>query len=254
MSVSNGPNACTGLAGLPMPDLVVDKAAIRHAATVILLRDGETNPRVLMGQRGSKAAFMPSKFVFPGGAVDQGDHDIPLAQTMPESSCNALAEDADSSLSHGLQVAAIREMWEETGLILGQRGEWSGQPPVDWASYAKTGFVPSAAEFSFVFRAITPPGRPRRFDARFFLADANAIQGDPDDFSRASDELSQLQWVALSDMRNYDLPFITQVVLAEIAEIARTGQQTGGVPFYKNDDEQSLFLRLGGRSPLHAIR
>ena len=48
---------------------MTDKTAIRNAATVILLRDRLENPRVLMGQRGAKAAFMPNKFVFPGGAV-----------------------------------------------------------------------------------------------------------------------------------------------------------------------------------------
>lgn len=236
-----------------MPDRAVDKSAIRHAATVILLRDADSAPKVLMGQRGSKAAFMPSKFVFPGGAVDPGDHTVPLTRTMSVNCCTALSEDADSGLAHALQIAAIREMWEETGLILGAPGNWSETPAADWADYARTGHVPSAAGFRFIFRAITPPGRPRRFDARFFLADASAIQGNPDDFSRASDELSLLQWIPLSDVRSYDLPFITQVVLAEVAEIACTGQQSGGVPFYKNDDEQSLFLRLGGRSPLDEI-
>ena len=49
---------------------MTDKTAIRNAATVILLRDRLENPRVLMGQRGANAAFMPNKFVFPGGAVD----------------------------------------------------------------------------------------------------------------------------------------------------------------------------------------
>ena len=236
-----------------MVDPAVDKTAIRHAATVILLRDRGTNPRVLMGQRGAKAAFMPSKFVFPGGAVDEGDHNIALAGAMSGTCRLALSEDSNSTLTHGLQVAAIREMWEESGLILGHAGPWPESPPEDWYSFAATGHLPSAAGLKFVFRAITPPGRPRRFDARFFLADASCVQGDLDDFSHASDELSQLQWIALSDARSYNLPFITQVVLAEVAEIARTGHQFGGVPFYKNDDEQSLFRRLGGRNPLDQI-
>ena len=56
----------------------IDKTAIRHASTVIVLRDRLTKPRVLMGQRGATAAFMPNKFVFPGGAVDAEDAEIPL--------------------------------------------------------------------------------------------------------------------------------------------------------------------------------
>ena len=57
----------------------IDKTAIRNAATVMVLRDRTTDPHVLMGQRGAKAAFMPSKFVFPGGAVDAADADVPLS-------------------------------------------------------------------------------------------------------------------------------------------------------------------------------
>ncbi|MBS9716991.1 NUDIX domain-containing protein [Pseudohalocynthiibacter aestuariivivens] len=228
----------------------MDKTAIRNAATVILLRDKTTNPRVLMGQRGAKAAFMPNKFVFPGGAVDPDDAQIPLASTMSNTCLTRLAEDADPALVPALQTAAIREVWEETGLILGAQSRWHTAPPEDWVDFAATGHVPSAAGFTFVFRAITPPGRPRRFDARFFLADAAHIQGDPDDFSRASEELSQLQWIPLEEVRSFNLPFITEVVLAEIAALANEETQPESVPFFKNDDEESLFLRLGRKSPL----
>ncbi|WP_166416658.1 NUDIX hydrolase [Cochlodiniinecator piscidefendens] len=231
-------------------ETVIDKTAIRNAATVILLRDRDTNPAILMGQRGSKAVFMPNKFVFPGGAVDAGDADISLAQTMSDTCIQRLRQDADATLSPALQVAAIREVWEETGLILGEKGDWQGQPPEDWRSFSATGHIPSAAGFSFVFRAITPPGRPRRFDARFFLADAAQIQGDIDDFSHASDELSSLQWIPIEETRSFNLPFITEVVLAEIMGQLKTGSQPQSVPFFKNDDERSLFLRLDGKRPL----
>ena len=102
---------------------------------------------------------------------------------------------------------------------------------------------------SFVFRAITPPGRPRRFDARFFLADAAAITGDPDDFSAASDELNHLQWIPLDEVRNFQLPFITEVVLAEVAAALPDLTPPDTVPFFKNTDEESLFLHLKGRVP-----
>jgi 8-oxo-dGTP pyrophosphatase MutT (NUDIX family) len=218
--------------------------AIRDAATVILVRDAETRPRVLMGQRGAAAVFMPSKFVFPGGAVDPSDAAVPLATPLP-APCAALLDGDGAPGARAIAATAIRELWEETGLLLGRPGLWPDPPP-DWAAFAATGHIPSAEALSFVFRAITPPGRTRRFDARFFLADAARLAGDPDDFSRASDELSLLQWIPLDEVRAFDLPFITEVVLAEIAARLPDLAPPATVPFFRNDDEESLFLRLGG--------
>lgn len=227
-----------------------DKSAIRNAATVIVLRDRLTQPKVLMGQRGAGAAFMPNKFVFPGGAVDKADAAVPLATPLPEVCANRLAEDAEPGLAHPLAVAAVRELWEETGLILGQKAAWAAEPAEDWASFAATGHLPSADALQFVFRAITPPGRPRRFDARFFLVDADAIASDLDDFSAACDELSHLQWIPLPEVRSFDLPFITEVVLAEVAARAHDLAPPSSVPFFHNGVEESLFLRLRGVGPM----
>ncbi|WP_299705742.1 NUDIX hydrolase [uncultured Tateyamaria sp.] len=223
----------------------IDKTQIRNASTVIVLRDRMTTPRILMGQRGANAAFMPNKFVFPGGAVDAGDHTIPLASTLLSPNDTRLAEDGEPHLGPALAAAAIRELFEETGQILGQQGNWPDAPP-DWAQFASTGHRPHAAPLQFVFRALTPPGRPRRFDARFFLIDAQDIASDLDDFGSASDELSHLQWIALDDVRGFDMPFITEVVLAEIAARVTDPAPPASVPYFKNNDEESLFLRLRG--------
>ncbi|MEZ5674623.1 8-oxo-dGTP pyrophosphatase MutT, NUDIX family [Thalassovita litoralis] len=227
-----------------------DKTAIRNAATVIVLRDRLNDPHVLMGQRGATAAFMPNKFVFPGGAVDKEDAAIPLATQLQPICRDRLLEDVEQDLTHALSVAAIRELWEETGLILGQKGEWDMTPPADWESFAATGHVPAAHPLQFVFRAITPPGRPRRFDARFFMIDADEIASDLDDFDAACDELSHLQWIPLPKVREFDLPFITEVVLAEIAKRAHDLTPPDSVPFFKNNEEQNLFLRLKGVGPM----
>ncbi len=226
-----------------------EKTEIRDAATVIVLRDRLDRPSVLMGQRGAKAAFMPNKFVFPGGAVDRADAHVPLATPLPEPCRTRLRDHAPAGLAHALAVAAIRELWEETGLVLGQRGDWPGEIPEAWRSFAATGHVPAAHALQFVFRALTPPGRPRRFDARFFLVDAAELRGDPDDFTHASDELSHLQWIPLDEVRRFDLPFITEVVLAEVAARAADPAPPSSVPYFRNDDEASLFLRLRG-SPM----
>ena len=217
-----------------------DKSAIRDAATVIVLRDRTS---VLMGQRGKTAAFMPGKFVFPGGAVDQQDATVPLPAMDPQ--CTARLLSNSRILPSTLAAAAIRELWEETGQILGSPDIWHA-PPLDWQEFAAAGHLPDATALSFFFRAVTPEGRSRRFDARFFLTDAAALATDPDDFSNAEDELSHLQWVPLQDARQFDLPFITRVVLAElIAHIARDAP-IQSVPFFRNDDESHLVTRLDG--------
>ncbi len=218
---------------------------IRDAATVIALRDPGGRASVLMGQRGARAVFMPMKYVFPGGAVDQNDARIPLSSALPAACTTRLAEASEGPTPEALAAAAIRELWEETGLILGRRGTWDAAPP-DWTGFAATGHVPDAAALRFVFRAITPPGRPRRFDARFFLVDAARLQGDIDDFTHATDELSHLQWVPLEEVRKIDLPFITEVVLAEIAARLPDLGAPESVPFFRNDDEEAAFLRLRG--------
>ncbi|WP_417249626.1 NUDIX hydrolase [Celeribacter sp.] len=182
---------------------------IRDAATTILLRRGQGEPRVLVGQRGRGAVFMPGKFVFPGGAVDAEDYEHEVGGALSPRCTERLAKEADPALVRALPVAALRELREETGLV-----------------------VEDASALSFVFRAITPPNRPRRFDARFFLADADAVVGDVDDFSRAEDELAHIQWVTLSQVQEFDLPFVTRVVLAEVQEMLNGPLPPDRVPFY----------------------
>ncbi|MEI4470014.1 NUDIX hydrolase [Frigidibacter sp. MR17.24] len=216
---------------------------IRDAATVIALRRTGSGPAVLMGQRGAGAAFMPSKFVFPGGAADPGDAGLPFARPL-ETACAARLGPTAATLAG----AAIRELFEETGLRLGRPGAWQ-DPPADWADFAATGLRPDALPLRFIFRAITPRGRPRRFDARFLLIDAADLDGDPDDFSRATDELSHLAWVPLAETRALDLPFITEVVLAEVsAALAAAGNgpipRPAGVPFFDNSGAVSRFRRI----------
>ncbi|MBF9045472.1 DNA mismatch repair protein MutT, partial [Rhodobacterales bacterium HKCCE4037] len=117
------------------------------------------------------------------------------------------------------------------------------EAPRGWRGYLATGHLPDASALEYVFRAITPPGRPRRFDARFFLVDAEALASDPDDFSGAEDELNHLQWVALDAVRSFDMPFITEVVLAELAARVE-GRSVPGVPFFDNSTSESRFRRL----------
>jgi 8-oxo-dGTP pyrophosphatase MutT (NUDIX family) len=146
-------------------------------------------------------------------------------------------------------MTAIRELWEEAGLALGvpERPDQGGAPaaaPSEWESFYAAGHRPNAEALRFVFRAITPPGRPRRFDARFFVADAGALACDPDDFGLAADELSHLSWLTIGEARGLDLPFITEVVLAEVEARLRAPDTARPVPFFYHQDGKSFVDQL----------
>lgn len=221
------------------------KDAIRNAATVVLVRRDGDAPRVLMGQRGKAAAFMPSKFVFPGGAIDPQDLELGVDLSLSAPVAEKLAIRAEAELGPALALTAIRELWEESGLALGtSEGTVPAAPPTEWAAFYAAGHRPNAACLSFIFRAITPPGRPRRFDARFFLAEATALAGDPDDFSLASDELSHLSWLTLKEARELDLPFITEVVLAEVDARLRDPASQRDIPFFYTQDGKSFIDKI----------
>ena len=79
---------------------------------------------------------------------------------------------------------------------------------------------------------------------------AEELVTDPDDFSNAEDELNHIQWVPLRKARDYDLPFITQVVLAELVTRIARDDPLSNVPFFRNDDEAHLISRLGVRGVL----
>ncbi|MEM9097007.1 MAG: NUDIX hydrolase [Pseudomonadota bacterium] len=216
------------------------KDAIRNAATVVLVRRDAERPRILMGQRGKGAAFMPSKFVFPGGAVDPEDQLLSEIHTLPEDLAKPLAHRADPELARPLVLAAIRELWEEAGLALAHTNDNPGEAvPEGWQSFFAAGHRPALNRLTYIFRAITPPGRPRRFDARFFLVEADALQGDLDDFSGASDELSHLSWLSLAEARRLDLPFITEVVLAEV-EARLFSDTPRPIPFFHHSEGKSF--------------
>ena len=217
------------------------RRVIRDAATIVLLRKRDGVHQVLMGQRGAKAVFMPNKYVFPGGAVDKQDYDITPATPLTASNAEKLGHLAPEGMASAIAMAAVRELWEETGLMLGQQGSATGDVPADWQGFYDQGLAPRADVLRFFFRAITPPGRPRRFDARFFLAFSDAVHGADDDFAEASDELGHLHWIDLTEAKALDLPFITEVVLSEVLAIMRDPQAPRKTPFFHHDDERSHF-------------
>ena len=154
---------------------------------------------------------MPNKFVFPGGAVDAEDANIPLHRGIDALCAERLGEEADPTLFIPLRGGHSRAVGGNGPDPRNQRGmERRGTRGL--GHICRSGIYPRCKCAEIRVPCHHAPGRPRRFDARFFMIDANAIASDLDDFSAACDELSHLSWIPLDEVRKFDLPFITEVV------------------------------------------
>ena len=215
----------------------------RHAATMILLDHSGDEPKVLMGKRHHGLKFMAGKFVFPGGRIEASDRQMTTAGALPSVVEEKLmARRVRRSLTRGraLALAAIRETFEETGLLLGKAVALEGKtPPGPWQEFVGHGVVPDLSAVHFIARAITPPGRPRRFDTSFFSLDASAIAKTVADVVTADTELVELVWIPLAQTGTLDLPHITGVVLKELdTRLAGGMKHELPVPFYYEKSKQ----------------
>jgi 8-oxo-dGTP pyrophosphatase MutT (NUDIX family) len=217
----------------------------RDAATLILVRNDGAKPQVLMGQRHADHKFMPNKFVFPGGRVDPADSRVrPVEELRAEVAALLMARmrgTPSANRARALAMAAIRETFEETGLAVGRLIDVAQTSKhKDWGAYFARGVSPALGALDFVARAITPPYRTRRFDTRFFIAEAEHIHGDPSKVA-GSGELQGLHWIGIKEAEGLDLPNITRVVLAEIEQRltqTRAAQKMRPVPFihFRNNE------------------
>src|SRR5689334_5353873 len=180
----------------------------RDAATLILVRDKR---EVMMGQRAKGHVFMPDKWVFPGGRVDPGDVRARAANELRPETEKLLKLGGVRRAPRAFALAAVRETKEEAGLVLGDANG------------------PDLSKLDFIARAITPPHRPRRFDARFFMADAHAVGAHEE--PAASEELLHTKWFTLEEAAALDLPSITRFVLKEV--LARLAGEALDPPFLR---------------------
>jgi 8-oxo-dGTP pyrophosphatase MutT (NUDIX family) len=192
----------------------------RDAATLILVRMKGKTPEVLMGCRAAAHAFMPNRYVFPGGRVDRADAHVPIATPLNRFVDARLQKAATALRARALAVAAVRETFEETGLMLAKPFK-RGAPDKDfgehWQGFLDKGFGPALDCLDLIARAVTPPGRPRRFNARFFMARAEDATGD----IRHSSEMGDIRWVRLDEARELPLPTITGLILGEIGRLVK---------------------------------
>ncbi|MGA7490503.1 MAG: NUDIX hydrolase [Xanthobacteraceae bacterium] len=209
----------------------------KDAATLILVDRSGRVPKVLLGKRHQRHKFMPGKFVFPGGRVDPVDQRMLFARPLdPHAEVHLMKRLARASAAkaRAFALAAIRETFEETGLLLGVRSaETVKVPRGPWTAFAEAKILPDLSVLHFIGRAITPPGRPRRFDARFFTMDASAIAHRVEGVTGPDAELVELVWMPLAEAKELDMPAVTGVMLEELdARIADGFGQDLPVPFY----------------------
>jgi 8-oxo-dGTP pyrophosphatase MutT (NUDIX family) len=210
----------------------------RDSATLILIDRSEQVPKVLLGRRHERHRFMPGKFVFPGGRAESADRAMASATELHERDLARLMlrmQRPNPVKARAYALAAVRETYEETGLMLGAKH--ANPPPapnLEWEPFVNAGILPDLGKVHFIARAITPPKRPLRFDSRFFAADVEGIALRTDGFVGPDSELVELVWLPITEARRLDMPGITAVVLEELQDRIATGMSHDHpVPFYR---------------------
>jgi 8-oxo-dGTP pyrophosphatase MutT (NUDIX family) len=212
----------------------------RDAATLILIDRSQRVPKVLLGRRHAGHKFLPGRFVFPGGRVERSDAAMPVATPLhPAAEARLLkrVRNPSPAKARAFALAAIRETFEETGLLIGQRqaGERGEPGPTRRTTlFDEARVYPDLASLHFIARAITPPGRPRRYDTRFFTADADAVAHRIDGVVGPDAELVELVWLPIDEVERLEMPTITKVVLKELEARSAAGLAPElPVPFYR---------------------
>jgi len=214
----------------------------RDAATLMLIDRSGPVPKVLLGRRHHGHKFMPGKFVFPGGRIEPLDRAMTAVSELHPDTENKLRVRAAAGAAEprAFALAALRETAEETGLLLGVKRERGPEAPGDiWTEFAKAQVHPDLGNVHFIARAITPPRRPKRFDTRFFTADASLVAHTIEGVVGPDSELVELVWTPIEQAADLDLPTITGVILEELLARVEAGMAHDlPVPFYFMQDEQ----------------
>jgi len=214
----------------------------QDAATLILLDRTGSEPKVLMGKRHDRHVFMPGAYVFPGGRLDPIDRTMPVAASLDpraEQKLMAQIKRPNAAKARALALAAVRETFEETGLLLGAKlpkitSGMPAKPDNAWAAFVEARILPDLSTMHFVARAVTPPRRKRRYDTRFFTADASTIAHRIDGKVGADFELVELVWLPLSEVKQrIELMAITEIVLRELnAQLEKGFSHDLPVPYF----------------------
>ena len=191
----------------------------KDAASVILLRGSRTDPEVLLGRRRLNARFMPGIYVFPGGRVDRADYRHASSASIRDGVLRKLTRHCPSDRARALIWAALRETWEESGLLIGQPGPIEQSKLSDLhRAYAEAGMTPTTDGLDYIARAITPARNPIRFNTRFFLINGANAAGT----LRHTSELEDIGWRRVPEaIDELDLMNVTHFALREAMKLWR---------------------------------
>jgi len=154
--------------------------------------------------------FMPGVYVFPGGAVDETDFTLETEHPLADHVEARLRRQAAAPLARALAWTAVRETWEETGLMIGAAGRaTSGQDCPAVQAFAAAGLAPHLGALDYLMRAVTPSYVPIRFNTRFFIADASAAQGP----LQPCPELEDVGWRPIDEVLTLSIVNVTELAL-----------------------------------------
>ena len=196
----------------------------RDAASLIVVRCGRQGLTCLMGRRRGDARFLPGCFVFPGGAVESADRKARPASRLEPSHLGAMGVGGNAAAT-ALAVAAVRETWEEAGVMIATPGDVGAVPGAAFDEMRRRGVAPALGRLVYLGRAITPSCYPIRFHARFFLTFAGhgrgGLHGDTLDAGDlgGSGELDHLSWVPLADVASLPTVDVTRFMAGFAGEI-----------------------------------
>lgn len=189
----------------------------RDAGSLIVWRMGAEGAEVLMGRRSRKAAFVPDFFVFPGGRLDPADSAVRAATPLDAGAVARMGVRGDAALAEALALAAVRETFEETGLLLAEIGDIGETTHPEWAQWKARDLAPGLHRLRYFGRAITSPSSPIRFHARFFVARAEELRGE----IAGSGELSELAYYPATEvLANMPVVDVTEFMLNRIIAYA----------------------------------
>lgn len=160
----------------------------KHASTVVVLRPGDWGPEILFVCRQQSMRFMGGAHVFPGGKLDATDYAAAALESIPAEvrarAARALEPSPGQTLGAdeavGLHVAALRELFEEAGVLVSEpapaprvlaalRARLAKEPRAFAPALAEHGLRPAIERLAYVAHWVTPTTEPRRFDTRFFV-------------------------------------------------------------------------------------